>query len=119
MKQIDVLGTKYTIMVKKYGEDEAFERRSIGGYCDGYVKNIVVCDMSTFKGWEHEPTGTAENAQKLALRHEIVHAFLTESGLSDNSAEYCYGWANNEEMIDWFAHQGAKIYAAWEAADAL
>lgn len=32
--KINVLGTGYTVTVKKYGEDEAFERRSIDGYCD-------------------------------------------------------------------------------------
>lgn len=40
--------------------------------------------------------------QKKVLRHEIVHAFLYESGLWQNA----YGskcWAKNEEMIDWMA----------------
>lgn len=37
-------------------------------------------------------------------RHEIIHAFLEESGLADNSE-----WARNEEMIDWFAIQLPKI----------
>lgn len=30
--KINVLGAEYTISVKKYDEDEAFERRSIDGY---------------------------------------------------------------------------------------
>jgi hypothetical protein len=29
------------------------------------------------------------------------------------------GWAKNEEMVDWFALQGPKIYAAWKEAGAI
>ena len=46
MTKVNILGTEYTIEVKKYAEDEAFERRSIDGYCDHCQKKIVVCDMT-------------------------------------------------------------------------
>ncbi len=55
---------------------------------------------------------------KATLRHEIVHAFLGESGLSANSNE-SDAWARNEEMVDWFALQGPKIYKAWQEAGAV
>lgn len=69
--KINILGTEYTVTVKKYNEDEVFERRSIDGYCDSLAKQIVVCDMSTYKGWEHEPPETIRAAQKEILRHEV------------------------------------------------
>lgn len=116
---VNVLGTEYTVTMKKYDEDEAFERRSIDGYCDYLTKNIVVCDMTTYKGWEHEPPETAEAAQRETLRHEIVHAFLDESGLGDSSLNVDCPWAKNEEMVDWFAQQGLKIYKAWQEAGAI
>lgn len=116
---VNILGTEYTVTVKKYDEDEAFERRSIDGYCDGLTKNIVVCDMTTYKGWEHEPQETIEAAQKQTLRHEIVHAFFDESGLGDSSFRVDCAWSQNEEMVDWFALQGPKIYKAWQEAGAL
>lgn len=116
---VNVLGTEYTITVKKYDEDEAFERRSIDGYCDGLTKQIVVCDMSTYKGWEHEPPETISAAQKQTLRHEIVHAFFYESGLGDSTFSVDVAWAKNEEMVDWIAWQGQKIYKAWGGAGAL
>lgn len=119
MKSVNILGTEYGIVVKAYSEDEAFERRSIDGYCDSMTKQIVVCDMTTYKGWEHELSETAMIAQKQTLRHEIVHAFYHESGLSDSTFTYDGPWANNEEMVDWFASQGHKIYAAWQEAGAL
>ena len=116
---VNVLGTEYTIEVKKYDEDEAFERLNIDGYCDGRIKSIVICDMSTYKGWEHEPKVTVEIAQKQTLRHEIVHAFFDESGLASSTLGIDGAWAKNEEMVDWFALQGPKIYKAWQEADAI
>lgn len=117
--KISILGTEYTIEVKKYAEDEAFERLSIDGYCDGHIKKIVVCDMSTYKGWEHEPPETIEIAQNQTLRHEIVHAFFDESGLASSALGIDGPWAKNEEMVDWVALQGPKIYKAWQEVGAL
>ena len=36
--QVNILGTPYKVITKKYDEDEVFERRSLCGYCDGYTK---------------------------------------------------------------------------------
>lgn len=116
---VNVLGQDYEIIVKKYNEDEAFERLSIDGYCDGHIKKIVICDMSTYKGWEHEPPETIAISQKQTLRHEIVHAFFDESGLASSALGIDGSWAKNEEMVDWIALQGPKIYKAWQEADAL
>lgn len=118
-QKLTVLGTEYTITVKKYDEDEVFERRSIDGYCDGLIKQIVCCNMSTYKGWEHELQETIEAAQKETLRHEIVHAFFHENGLADSSLNLDGAWAKNEEMVDWIAIQGPKIYRAWQEAGAV
>ena len=116
---VNILGTPYEIIVKKYDEEEAFERRSIAGLCDGYAKEIVICDMHTYKGWEHEAEKTVVAAQKQTLRHEIVHAFFDESGLMDSSSMVDCPWSKNEEMVDWVANQGMKIYKAWQEADAM
>lgn len=116
---VNILGTPYEIIVKKYDEEGAFDRRSIAGFCDGYAKEIVVCDMHTYKGWENEAEKTVAAAQKQTLRHEIVHAFFDESGLMDSSSMVECPWSKNEEMVDWIANQGMKIYKAWQEADAL
>ena len=52
------------------------------------------------------------------LRHEIVHAFLFESGLAESSFS-TDAWAKNEEMIDWIAFTGPKIVAAWQKAGCM
>ena len=117
--QVNILGTPYEIIVKKYDEEEAFDRRSIAGFCDGYAKEIVICDMHTYKGWENEAEKTVVAAQKQNIRHEIVHAFFDESGLMDSSSMVDCPWSKNEEMVDWIANQGMKIYKAWQEAGCL
>ena len=50
--------------------------------------------------------------KKVVIRHELIHAFLFESGLDAAS------WAMNEEMVDWFALQAPKLMKAFEEAGA-
>lgn len=116
---LNVLGTEYNVIEKKYNEDGAFSDKNIDGYCDGMRKIIVICDMTTYKGWEKEDKLTAKIAEKMTLRHEIVHAFLQESGLDSNSLTCDGAWARNEELVDWIALQGIKIYKAWQEAGAI
>ncbi len=115
---IDILGTQYEILVKKHDEDESFKRRGIDAYCDGYAKQIVVCDVSTHPDYEQDGEETLIPYKNVQLRHEIVHAFLFESGLAQNSGDPG-AWAMNEEMVDWFARQGPKIYKAWQQAEVV
>lgn len=116
--KISILGTEYTIVVKKYDDEPYFKKQDANGYCSSTEKEIAICDMSTYPGWEDESEKACETQKKTTLRHEIVHAFLNESGLSSNSNDIV-AWARNEEMVDWFALQGPKIYAAWQEAGAL
>lgn len=118
MQTVDILGMRYTINVKKYDEDGYFKKADCSGYCSGLLKEIVLCDMSTYPDWENETQKERDLQTKETLRHEIVHAFFNESGLacSSNSTE---AWARNEEMVDWIALQGPKLYAAWQEAGCL
>ena len=81
------------------------------GFCDETTKEIVV---ENYKRGQQGEKGRLEIQEKKNIRHEIVHAFLFESGLAENSE-----WAQNEEMVDWFACQAPKIYAAFRAAGAI
>lgn len=42
--------------------------------------------------------------KELILRHELIHAYLFETGLG-----FCSDWATNEEMIDYFARNWVKL----------
>ena len=118
-KQVNILGTKYRIEIHKMSKDKYMKDKGFAGYCSEERKLIVIADMS-----EKEYFGGLDEIEKeiyarSCLRHEIVHAFLNESGLSDNANQINCAWAKNEEMVDWIALQGAKIYRAWQEAGAI
>lgn len=117
--RISVLGTEYEIIKRKHDDDPKFKNHPIDGYCDSLTKKIVHCDMTTYPGWENDPPDVIAIAEKQTIRHEIVHAFFDESGLQESGNQFEGSWATNEEMVDWVAIQGPKIYKAWEAAGAL
>ena len=107
---VDILGTTYTI--KEQSESENPVLVGCDGYCDWTTKEIVI---------EREINGTLGDMEEYirkVKRHEIVHAFLLESGLAESSADNV-AWATNEEMVDWLARQGEKIFRAWIDAGAL
>lgn len=86
---INVLGTKYTVFVSIKEKDPRLVN------CDGYIapeKKWIVLDKTN-----------VDIHQKHVLTHEIVHAFLYESGLDGET------WAVNEEIVDWIALQVLKI----------
>ena len=108
--KIDILGTEYEISFKMREDDSLLER--CDGYTDKTVKKIIVskkeddCELADFVWY-----------QKKVLRHEIIHAFLLESGLQENFTHPEYG--HDETFIDWIAVQFPKILKAFKAADAL
>jgi predicted SprT family Zn-dependent metalloprotease len=59
---------------------------------------------------------TCINAQKEVMRHEIVHAFLYESGLGYSTHIPNCAWAVNEEMVDWIAIQTPKMAKVFKQA---
>lgn len=116
---VNILGTEYEVIMKKYDEDKEFESRNIIGYCNSFLKQIVICDMSTHKDCKGEEPEHIAAVLRHTKRHEITHAFFSESGLDCSSLTVDGSWATNEEMVDWIATQGPKLYEAWKSADAL
>lgn len=108
-RKVSVLGTDYTIRFVEHGQDEYMEKMSFGGYCDAGAKEVVILNLKTCPEWEKDPDAVIEQKESETVRHELIHAFLNESGLqwSSNSVD---AWAKNEEMVDWFAIQSPKIY---------
>lgn len=117
--KLNILGTKYKIETHKISEDETLKHNQRVGYCGEDSKKIVIADMSEKQYFPDMNDDERESYRKNTLRHEIVHAFLNESGLSANAAVPEGGWAKNEEMIDWFAIQSPKIYKAFKKAGCL
>ena len=118
-ESVDILGTTYKIWCRKNHEDKLFDKLSCNGYCNEQLKLIVVGDLKTFKEYDDLGEETINVETKQVLRHEIVHAFLNESGLCSCAHGNDISWANNEEMVDWIALQGPKIYQAWKEVEAI
>lgn len=108
--KIDVLGTKYTIIEKATDEDDYL--KNCDGYCDKTSKKIVVKKEDSSN--ELEDYGVY---MRKIMRHEIIHAFLFESGLHENWKHE--GWGHDETMIDWIAVQFPKLLKAFKEADCI
>lgn len=117
--KIDILGTEYRIETHKVSEDSYMEEKGLAGYCEEENKLIVVADMSEEKYFVGMDEKAQEIYRKKTLRHEIMHAFLNESGLSDSSNRFDGAWAKNEEMVDWLAIQAPKIFFAFKKMNIL
>lgn len=109
-----ILGSLYIIKKLDYSDDSEFERKKIDGYCEYEAKIIVVGNLDTFRSFENSTPEIRRIVEKTILRHEIVHAFLFESGLGYSSNSIDGPWALNEEMVDWIAMQGPKIMKVWQ-----
>lgn len=97
-----ILGTEWTIEFKERIEDSLLE--GYDGYTDHTTKKIVIC-----KADKDVTTKNHEAYYRETMRHEIIHAFLYESGLDTSSNNHYGAWATNEEMVDWIAIQFPKI----------
>lgn len=102
---INILGTKYKIIYATKKQDKRLEQ--VDAYCDFTTKNIV-CIKRTVEDKDIMDFNNLQIIDNRILRHEIIHAFVYESGLWCNSHN-CTCWAMNEEMTDWIAIQFPKI----------
>lgn len=103
--QIDILGTKYSVK-----EDKSLIHTQTDGICKLYDKEILLRPVEAMlcseDGW-----ATKERRYREVARHEIVHAFFEEAGLSD------YG--SDERLVDWIAKQFPKMLKAMRGAGGL
>lgn len=116
---VSILGTEYTIETHKISEDETMKNNQWCGYCDEEQNLIVVADMTEKEFVDIHSEEAQEKFRRRTLRHEIVHAFLNESGLSDSASAPTCAWAKHEEMVDWFAIQSTKIFKVFQKLDIL
>lgn len=101
--KISILGTEYDIDKRRVEDDILLESRD--GYCDNTTKSIITCILRPELGSSVD----VESETKRLLRHEIIHAFMYESGLDENSK-----WGTDEELVDWIAIQFPKIFKVFQ-----
>ena len=108
--KVNILGTEYTIDILSKQEDKFLE--NMDGYCDKTSKRIVVRAID-----ETNELDDYSVYLKKILRHEIIHAFLFESGLHENFKHE--QWGHDETTIDWIAVQFPKLIKAFEETGCL
>lgn len=106
--KINILGVPYTIQYKSPQKDTLLQ--TCDGYCDKSSHRIVV-------NTENVNLDNFPRYQKQCLRHEIIHAFMFESGLGSNWEHKQIG--QEETTIDWIAVQFPKLLKAFKKAGAL
>lgn len=110
MQRVNVLGTEYEIMFMDPKVDPLLD--DVDGYVDRSIKRIIISnrpDNCKVVDWEAQ--------QKKVIRHEIIHAYFEESGLSVNVENPPVGVP--ETYVDWFALQSPKIYQTFKELEVL
>lgn len=105
--QVDILGTFYRITFEDFSDD-----LDTDGLCDYTAHTIKIRNNNTFN------VGNFKRLQAKVLRHEIIHAFMAESGLQ---ADWYHqeDFGHDETTVDWFAIQFPKILKVFTALNIL
>lgn len=104
--KVNILGTDYEV---KYLE---LKDEGIDGDCDSTTHIIRVRTDNT------NNLGNMKELQKVTLRHELIHAFLFESGLGC-SWQHPEQFGHDETTIDWFARMSPKIFKLFQELEIL
>lgn len=101
--KVNILGTVYEII-----EDEKLI--DADGICEIYTKKIRIRPINLLL--EQEATDQEKKLRRSeVIRHEIIHAFLYESGL--------YKLCFNEKLVNWIALQLPKIIDVFLEVDGI
>lgn len=104
--KVNILGTEYQIFLKELKDED------IDGYTDNTNCSIAIRSDNYYK------VGDFVRLQKKQLRHEITHAFMSESGLQCNW-QHTQQFGHDETTVDWFAIQSPKIFKVFQELDLL
>lgn len=106
MKKVNILGAEYDIIMADYMERRELIENS--GVTDKSTRTIVVSKSPLPNT---NPCDDWEYITRQTIRHEIVHAFFFESGLSEMGID--------EELVEWIACQFPKMQKAMQEAGGL
>lgn len=110
---VNVLGTEYGLWMNvPEEEDKPLEHCS--GYCDKTTKRIVIAKVG-----KECTLGNPSEYVKYVIRHELIHAFLFESGIGGDTTWDIPGEEHPEHMVQWIAMQFPKIMKLFETIGVL
>lgn len=101
MNKINILGTEYEIIIN----NDDLIKMNADGLCNYYSKRI---DIRECEQLLDEIANSEEQyvRHQEVLRHEVIHAFLNESGLMN--------YSNDETLVNWIAMQFPKMFDVFE-----
>ena len=108
---INILGTKWTLEIVRQEDDKYL--KTADGYADKTLRKIVVCGFPP----DDSELGDWEPYVKKCIRHEIIHAYLFESGLHENFQHPEAG--HDETYVDWVSVQFPKLMKTFQEVGAL
>ena len=104
MANVNILGTEYDLVVR------ADLDSTVDGLCHTVKKIIELKPVD--KMLEGDATEDERTKRfKEVMRHEMIHALFTESGLDS--------YSNDEVLVDWIASQFPKIVELFTANDCM
>jgi len=106
---INVLDAKYDLYIDN--DPTMLDSWKADGLTDSVLKTIHIRNVFT----AYDEVRYAELEFKRILRHELIHAFMYECGLTENSFEK-EAWPVSESMTDFWATQFYKIDAMFKDA---
>lgn len=105
---VNVLGTEYMLRIREDSKEKRFEQMNCAGFCDQSTKELVVTNYVKFRG--QISVKDIQATIRHSIRHELVHAFLYESGLGEDWEHKELG--QEETTVDWIARQLEKMNEA-------
>lgn len=105
-----ILGTEYTVHIWPESKEQRFQELNCDGFCDPTTKELFISNYidSNKKINVSDPL----YAIRHTIRHEMVHAFMYESGLGE---DWEHGDVGQEEtVVDWIARQIDKMHENME-----
>lgn len=109
-KSVIVAGVPYSIQLVPEGTYPIIGNDSNEGICDYTVKEILVHD-ATMEAREGDDMKNLEFITNNTVKHELVHAFLFETGNSDYAAD--------EKLVELIALSIEKLHKLCADADAI
>lgn len=110
---VNVLGQSYAVYLDVPDTEDA-TLQTCSGYCDKTTKRICIA-----KHGEDCNLGDASEYRKYVVRHELIHAFLFESGIGGDTTWDIEGQEHPEHMVEWVAMQFPKMMKAFREAGVL
>ena len=110
---VNILGTQYDVYDNVCEENDSFFE-TCSGYCDKTAKRIAVMAEPKDSELADWPV-----YHKECMRHEIIHAFLHESGIDVNCKFDVLGEEHPEHLVAWIAIQYPKMLKVFQEVNAM